>query len=533
MEQQARPRDRQEDVCNVTPIVATSPKGASRSEILSMLLSSGIDWRRQWQWTQPDLFRPRNANQKNRPDQDNLREVWPSSHPPVSKEPNLPPQTPSKGTVYVMEGEIPPSPQQSSQTPVVAGQQIVSERIETSVQPVLAQVNGEAPADSSPKLAVPKTSTSSNDEDKSATFVPRNPQGRYEELVEMTGDNPVEAEETPRPDGETPETCQLLKRFRRSELGLGPKGPFRIGNEKTLVSYSWDKDDAQTIVVPGIPPRMKDRRSPQKSIREATNGKIERLEEQKRWRSMSALFAALETWDPEASGVLADADLIADAKAIGNMLDFVRHVRQGVDTWQIQIELVHGTLMLGDCWSDDEPPFDQAAELARTVAHDFLSNQRYWRVVSYDIGAMKWLVRSNAEQWFEENPEKGRLCARAVERSPTSKANITVVPELKAIREHCEIEPKSLVAITDPTFRGASHQYVSYDATGISNTRNHCYSRWKMHPTDTSKWHGSSKSTKSVVHIYMRVKSSDIRCLIRNMPSGSWSTNGRFDACSS
>ena len=193
---------------------------------------------------------------------------------------------------------------------------------------------------------------------------------------------------------------------------------------------------------------------------------------------MMALFAALQRFNSEASGLLSAIDLIADAGAIEKIIDFVRVRRQADDhrygdKWQIQVEIVHNTLILGDHWENQKSSIldKQEAEVMQNVACDIETNQRYWRVVTYNIGLMKWIVRSNAGRWFDESTSTNNLRASILETSSSSETNGTAVPESQEMQAGRQIRANSLIAMTTPIFINANHFYISDVATDSSKAR--------------------------------------------------------------
>lgn len=239
-----RSRVEQEDVCNLTPMVVTSPKSATRSKLPTMLLSSMIDPRQEWQWTEADPPRSRRFAQGTLSSQDN---IGASSHPLVSQE--LVSQAPFGHTV--VREVFPPTPRLTPPTIMVTYQQTIPGGIETSMQPIQGHRETQAPAIPISTPATPGWSISSDDERMNELSLLNGMQARYEWTVKVLNGDPIKADTPPRPDVEIPEVSQLIKSIRRSELEYCTTDPFGIVNTKTLVSYSSVKNDAQTILVPG------------------------------------------------------------------------------------------------------------------------------------------------------------------------------------------------------------------------------------------------------------------------------------------
>jgi len=234
----------------------------------------------------------------------------------------------------------------------------------------------------------------------------------------------------------------------------------------------------ESDVATGIPPKLKNNTITVKPIWDSTRSNVIPLEGLKQRHSMLPLFAALEKLNSEASGLLSVIDLIADAGAVEKIMGFVRVGRQAHDhrygdTWQIQVELVHNTLILCDHWENHKSSIvdKQEAEVMQNVAYSFEINQRYWRVVTYNIGLIKWIVRSNAEQWFDESTSTDNPSACKLETSSSSETNRIAVPESQDMQAGREIRAKSLIAMTAPISINDNHFYISDVATGSWNTQ--------------------------------------------------------------
>ena len=130
-------------------------------------------------------------------------------------------------------------------------QQTIPGNMKTSMQPILGHMETQAPADSNSTPATPGWSISSDDERMKEHSTLNEMQGRYEGIVKVANSNSTKAGSPPRPDVEIPGGSQLIKCIRRSQLEYCTTYSFSIVNTKTLVSYSWVKNDAQTIAVPG------------------------------------------------------------------------------------------------------------------------------------------------------------------------------------------------------------------------------------------------------------------------------------------
>ncbi|KAK0118356.1 hypothetical protein ONS95_012644 [Cadophora gregata] len=405
------------------PIVAASTQDASRCKVRSMMVDSGISQPQNRTRTLTNPFEPSDINENTLFIQDRLGGV---SHPSYWLRPY--------------------SPIVSTQAPyqAVANHGITSEQNETMASRPRERMNEEARNQPSSVSASQDTPTSTSHERIPAQHVRKASQKRSKRLAVLAGKDTLRGEDnTAMP--------QLLKCFVRSDLERQVAESCKIRDSRKLVSYSWIPESMATEVS-GISPTIKypgftleQHKRPTKRYLGSDTATEERR------RSMLPMFSALEPSNIEVVRPLFDIDLIADAKALENLLDVIYRATDMAKTWRIQVELIHNTLILGNYWSiDEEHPSHLAAELTRSFAQDYQCNQISWKVVNYRIESMKWLVRSSAEQWFGKAPRRSKSSAVAEEDAIAPEATFEDEPITRHNRQDQEVHPGVFFAVLKP-----------------------------------------------------------------------------------
>jgi hypothetical protein len=126
--------------------------------------------------------------------------------------------------------------------------------------------------------------------------------------------------------------------------------------------------------------------------------------------SLTPLFAALEVVKPAYS--LLPISLVTDRNSLRKLFDFASGTRGVGSWWQIEVEVVENT-MIFTRWEKDSYRF-VTGSFNSGYGHEFEKafikfnsdledSMAHHRIIEYEIGGMKWVVRSEADGYFEED----------------------------------------------------------------------------------------------------------------------------------
>ncbi|KAL2061562.1 hypothetical protein VTL71DRAFT_6939 [Oculimacula yallundae] len=247
---------------------------------------------------------------------------------------------------------------------------------------------------------------------------------------------------------------------------LSPKRAFQcINNCRTFISYNLVKDDETTIIVPGYPPTFSRLEFPSKV--KNRNKILFTAKDDRRRRSMSDFFTALEVWPWVQPGSLRGINIITDASSFKKLFNFHALPGKHVAKLDIDVEFICGSLVMVDRKSRLEA-LESAARLFLDVGDGYPRDLGHWRAVQYELGDMRWVVRYRADAWFEGN-KLGIKGKEAPETEVISKQ------DTKAIIRGREVRPGSVVsmipkAIGRPTLqvpRKHNEHHTTSEAAGL------------------------------------------------------------------
>ncbi|KAE8452032.1 hypothetical protein EG329_002197 [Mollisiaceae sp. DMI_Dod_QoI] len=204
-----------------------------------------------------------------------------------------------------------------------------------------------------------------------------------------------------------------------ADLDGGSNERISIENYTFLASYNWCKDNKPTILVPGTPACWF---PPELPLAIPKDDGQKRIEENKdriivpRW---APLFAALQVMQPTYS--LGRIFLVIERHSLRQLFDFAAG-RSGND-WRIDAEVVNGTLFLtrfeanprrylnGSFHSGYGHSFEESV---LTFDEEVMESLAHHRIVEYDIGGMKWIVRFEADGYIHDDNDTAESAARAI-----------------------------------------------------------------------------------------------------------------------
>ncbi|CZR66244.1 uncharacterized protein PAC_16145 [Phialocephala subalpina] len=204
-----------------------------------------------------------------------------------------------------------------------------------------------------------------------------------------------------------------IPHFEEISSSLLNDAPISIENYKVLVSYSWCKSNESTIFVPGIPARWNPQLSPYQLSKECEQNRFEESSEEKKSQARmpcwTPLFAALQVMQPTYS--LRSLSLVIEQNSLRRLFEFVAG-KSGKNTedWRIDVELSNEAMFLtsfvrhsltGSCNSGYTRLFEKG--FLRLEDENVPESLGHHRIVEYDIGGMRWVVRFEVDGYFHEH----------------------------------------------------------------------------------------------------------------------------------
>ncbi|KAF8855691.1 hypothetical protein BDZ45DRAFT_654934, partial [Acephala macrosclerotiorum] len=201
----------------------------------------------------------------------------------------------------------------------------------------------------------------------------------------------------------------LTKIVTIDNLESGPDFQIQIERCKFLASYNWTKAMEPTIFIPGAPALWIAPTLPIAISKDDGKAGVDQNFDRVPAPSFAPFFAAILTMQPSYSFL--PTALITDRNSLRKLLDFASGHRR--EDWRIEVELVKETLFLtrweknwvqiitGSFNSGYGHEFENAFLKFEEGLED---SSTHHRIVEYEIGGMKWVVRFEADGYIKDDP---------------------------------------------------------------------------------------------------------------------------------
>ncbi|KAH8807979.1 hypothetical protein F5884DRAFT_350405 [Xylogone sp. PMI_703] len=225
-----------------------------------------------------------------------------------------------------------------------------------------------------------------------------------------------------------------------------PKIRCHIENCRFLASYNSTKRQKATIFVPGAPARWTPRKVPfigfEDDLPEASPERGEKIILPP---SFAPFFAALQEMQPDYS--LSSVSVVSDRSTLRKLFEFASgHPKH---EWRMFVELIKDTLFIIAWDPDRHKRIGYLANSERTLESEFVrydegleSSTEHYRIVEYDLGGMKWVVRHEADGYVEDITEKVPPNTQSNEESKTLEG-IEVIQKGRVVPADSVIEIKT------------------------------------------------------------------------------------------
>ncbi|KAL5318228.1 hypothetical protein ACEPPN_013287 [Leptodophora sp. 'Broadleaf-Isolate-01'] len=162
---------------------------------------------------------------------------------------------------------------------------------------------------------------------------------------------------------------------------------------------------------------------------------------------------------------LCGIDLMSDERFIDLLLNYVElNYGENFTTkryeWEIDVEFVGDTLILVEPHREQWISLDHAASVSRLASN----NGGHWRTINHEIGGMKWLVRYNAERWFNGSAGRpGRSRSLAGDFVDPRKKAAAMGQNMGVTFGGRKIDPNSVIDILPHAFQHANSQRLDLE----------------------------------------------------------------------
>lgn len=193
------------------------------------------------------------------------------------------------------------------------------------------------------------------------------------------------------------------------DLQQGQVPPAIITNVEPLTSYNWVEATTPTIVVPGEPPRWSPPRIAQRLPKDSGLVYVSQNAARLPKSPLEPLFRALYLSHPNFD--VRSVDVVTDRNNIRKLLSFVdpNLSRNGAEPFTINVEMTRNTAILSRTETktteligpNEFKGFGHEFEKAYTTS-SIAHNTGHHRIVSYDFGGMKLVVRHEVDAYLED-----------------------------------------------------------------------------------------------------------------------------------